>query len=88
MVRCSGIGSDGESSAPPCGSSARYFWPSSVLIRMAAVVWSPSHASPTRKLTSTWSSSISTSETVPTFTPAMRTSLSGRSPAASVNCAV
>jgi hypothetical protein len=55
---------------------------------MAAVVSSPTQASFTLKVTTTRSCSSSTSETLPTFTPAMRTSSSASMPAASLNSAL
>src|SRR6266567_6142822 len=68
-------------------STARYFAPSSVLILIDRVLWSPMNACLTRKVTLTWLPSSPTEETVPTLTPATRTSSLGLMPAASLNAA-
>ena len=77
----------GSASPAPCGSSDRYFWPSSVLILIAAPVRSPSQASLTLNDTLTDAPSSWMSLTLPTLTPAIRTSLSFCSPEASLNSA-
>ena len=81
------MGLPGSRVASPCGSSARYFWPSTVFSRIAAPVVSPSHAPFTRNEISTRSPRSFMSETRPTLTPAIRTSLPWNSPAASLNSA-
>jgi hypothetical protein len=74
-VREVGMAVAGESLPLPSGSSARYSAPTTVLIRIDAFVSSPSRTPfLTRNLTTTWSLSSPTLVTVPTFTPATRTS--------------
>lgn len=87
-VRSSGIRSSGSSTSVPRGSSARYFCPRIVLIWMEAAVSFPTQASWTLNDTITRSPSRSTPVTLPTFTPAIRTSLVGLRPAASLNSAL
>ena len=86
-VRASGIVVAGSSGAPPCGSSARYFAPSSVRIWMDALVWSPTQASLTLNATRTWSPSSVTDPTRPASTPAIVTMSPACRPAASVKSA-
>ena len=88
MVRPSGI-SESDASCPfPFGSSARYFWPSKVFIRIEAAVCGPNAASALiLKSTLTCEPSSSIPVTLPTRTPAIRTSSSLRMPPASVNAA-
>ena len=89
VVRSSGISLPGRSCPDPFGCRARYFAPRIVLIRMAAPVLVPNFGSPLiLKVTFTWSPSRSTSSTLPTLTPAMRTSSPGLSPPASENAAL
>ena len=87
-MRLIGIGLDGSCAAAPSGSTARYFAPSSVLIMMDAVLASPIQVCLTRKVTFTWPRASETPVTLPTSTPATRTSLPGTSPADSVKSAV
>jgi hypothetical protein len=87
-VRSRGMPVPGFSAFSPCGSSDRYFCPSSVLILIAALVRSPSQASLTLNDTFTDAPSSSMSLTLPTLTPAIRTSLSFCSPDASLNSAL
>ena len=87
-VRASGITAPGSSASSPCGSSARYFEPSSVLISIEAEVRSPTQASVTVNVTSTRSPASSTSLDLPTLTPAMVTWSPDVSPAASLNSAL
>ncbi len=64
------------------------FWPSRVLIFISAAVSVPSFTPRSTVIsTRTWSPSSSTSRTLPTRTPATRTSSFGFTPPASVNCA-
>ncbi len=80
-VRSTGISLSSSICPEPAGSSERYMAPSSVLILMAAAVSEP-NSSPlsTRKATRTWSPASSTDSTLPTRTPAIRTSSSALSP--------
>src|SRR5260221_8381169 len=88
VVLDSGIGVAGSCGALPSGSSPRYLSPSSVLISIPAVDLLPTHSLRTRKVTATLLPSSVTPVTLPTVTPAIRTSLPGCSPAASAKYAV
>ena len=87
VVRLIGIVVPASCVASPCGSSAMYSWPSRVLILIAAVVWLPTQASLTSNWIRTFVPCSAIESTVPTFTPAMRTSSPLRSPPASVKSA-
>ncbi|CAM5719071.1 hypothetical protein SALBM217S_01027 [Streptomyces griseoloalbus] len=78
----------GSCGRDPSGSTARYLSPSTVLTAMAAVVRSPIQASSTVKETFTSGPSSATPVTLPTLTPAMRTSSPSSRPAASVKSAL
>ena len=80
-----GIGVLGSCPFAPIESMLRYFAPSSVLILMSTRLWLPTKPFLTVNVTFTQggvaphsgrSPPIATSDTLPTFTPAMRTSLS------------
>ena len=88
VVRASGIGVAGFCGWVPEGSSARNLSPSRVLILMAAVVWLPTQAPFTLKVTATLLPASEMPVTWPTTTPATRTSLPGCSPASSAKYAV
>ena len=88
VVRVAGIVAAGFCVPVPSGSSARYLSPSRVLIWMLTVLALPTQASLTRNETLTRFPSSATPVTLPTVTPATRTSLPGLSPASSVNRAV
>ena len=86
VVRDSGISS--VRSPLPAGSRARNFCPRMVLIRTVAEVREPRSVDrPTRKSTRTWLPSRSTAVTLPTLTPAIRTSSPALSPPASESAA-
>ena len=92
-VRDNGIRPPAGRRPTPAGARARYFWPSTVLIRMVAPVSGPSRtASSMRKSTRTYvvvpSRASDTSVTLPTLTPATRTSLPAARPLASRKAAV
>jgi len=88
VVRVSGMRLPGSWRPEPSGSRARYLSPRTVLMAMAAVVRSPSQASSTSKVTFTLAPSSATPVTLPTLTPAMRTSSPSPSPAASEKSAL
>jgi len=85
LVRATGISLCSVPS--PSGDSAMYLRPSAVLIRISARVSRPSLAPLTRIRTSTWSPTSSMPVTLPTLTPATRTSSIFCRPAASVKSA-
>ncbi len=88
LVRSTGISAPSSSWPAPAGSRERYMAPSSVLTLIAACVSSPNSESvSTRKVTLTWSPSSSTVSTLPTRTPAIRTSSLALSPPDSENAA-
>src|SRR4051794_29646836 len=88
LVRESGIVALASCSEDPTESTDRYFAPSKVLILIATVLRSPMNAFLTLKVTFTLSSPVSaTVSTLPTFTPAMRTSSPDRRFASSVKYA-
>ena len=78
------MGVPGSCAFVPDESMARYLAPSSVLIVICRVLSLPMKAFFTLKTTFTLSPSSVVEETVPTFTPAMRTSSLGRRFASSV----
>ena len=89
LVRVTGISSPSGSWPEPAGARLRYIAPSRVLTLMSARVSLPKSAfSSTRKVTFTWSPSSSTFSTLPTRTPATRTSSLALSPPASVKAAL
>lgn len=88
LVRSTGISDPSASWPSPAGSSERYIAPSSVLTLMAARVSSPNaEGVSTRKVTFTWSPSSATLSTLPTRTPAIRTSSFALRPPDSENAA-
>ena len=88
LVRSTGISAPSSIWPDPAGCSARNMAPSRVFTLIAAAVSAPKSASPsTRKVTFTWSPSSSTFSTLPTRTPAIRTSSLGLSPPASLKAA-
>ena len=87
-VRVVGISAPSGSCPGPAGSRERNIAPSRVLTLIAARVSVPKSApSWIRKATFTWSPSSDTESTLPTRTPAMRTSSSAFSPPASLKSA-
>ena len=87
-VRDTGMTSADRSVPVPSDSSVSNRCPSSVPVRMWAVVSEPSRTFPfTMNVTSALPSRNATSETVPTLTPETLTSLPGAMPPASVNSA-
>jgi hypothetical protein len=88
VVRLTGMRREGLCFAVPSGSTARYFSPSSVLIMIEAREALPTQVSLTRNVTFTCPRSRDTPVTLPTFTPATRTSFPEFSPADSVKSAL
>ena len=87
-VRAAGMVPSSSSWPPPAGSRARNIEPRIVFTLIAARVSVPKPAaSSTLKVTFTWPSSSSISLTLPTRTPAIRTSSLTLRPPASVNIA-
>ncbi len=88
LVRSTGISAPSGSWPEPAGSRARNIAPSRVFTLMSARVSLPKAAgSSTRKVTLTWSPSSSTFSTLPTRTPATRTSSLALRPPASLKAA-
>ncbi len=88
VVRLTGMVVPSSSWPPPAGSSERNMAPSSVFTLIAARESLPKSTPRwTLKVTLTWSPSSSTASTLPTRTPATRTSSLALSPPASLNAA-